>query len=56
MSSVTLSLVSSGVHHTILVEKVEVVLEQVRRRAERPTEEGWTNTVLEGTMRNLGAK
>lgn len=56
MNSVTPSVASSGVLHTILVRKVEVVLEQVKRRAERTTEEGCTNTVLEVAMRNLGTK
>lgn len=56
LNSVTPSLVSSGVLHTILAEKVEVILEQVKSRAERSTEERWTNTVRKVAMRSLGAK
>lgn len=56
MNSVTPSLASSGVLPTILVKKAEVILEPVKRRAERTTEGGWTNALLEVAMRNLGTK
>lgn len=56
LNSVTPSLASTPGLHTVLVEKVQVVLEQVKKRAERTTGEGWTNTGLEVAMRNLGTK